>query len=132
MTGDLSRAFDEAGLPSGERLRFFDLCEARSREELHADVARIEAHLGALRSAAAHDPTVDLSTAEQIATALARLIRSDWRFEERRLLAGAVSYFVLRDDSSDDLDDLRGIDDDARVVRAVCRALGRDDLAQQI
>lgn len=132
MAGDLSQAFDEAGLPDGERLRFLELCEARSGEELRAEAARVDAHLGALRDAAAHDPTVDLSTAERIATALAQLTRAEWRFEERRLLAGAIAYFVLRDDSSDDLDDLRGIDDDARVVRAVCRALGREDLARQI
>jgi hypothetical protein len=51
-------------------------------------------------------------------------------FYERRLLAGAVDYFALREDGADDVDHLRGFDDDARVVGAVCRALGREELVR--
>ena len=132
MSDDLHRAFDEAGLPLAERLRFFELCEPRSGEELAADLARVEAHLGALRRAAEADPTVDLESAARIAAALGELLAERHGFEERRLIVGAIAYFVSRRDIADDLDDLGGIDDDARVVRAVCRALGREDLARRI
>ena len=43
---------------------------------------------------------------------------------------GAVEYFVLDGDSSDDVGDLFGLDDDARIVGAVCRLLDRHDPAE--
>jgi hypothetical protein len=132
MADDLHRAFDDAGLPIAERLRFFELCEPRSQEELAADLGRAGAYVDALRRAAEGDPTVDIESAVRIAATLAELLAEQHGFEERRLLAGAISYFVSRRDVADDLDDLGGIDDDARVVRAVCRALGREDLARRI
>jgi hypothetical protein len=132
MLDELHRAFTEAGLLSRERLRFFELCRPCSNAELRGEVARVEEHLGRVRAAARADPTIDAAGAARIAGALKELLTEDWEYEERRLLAGAVAYFVLRDDASDDLDHLSGIDDDARVVRTVSRALGRADLARRI
>jgi hypothetical protein len=129
---DLSRAIAEAGLPPDERLRFLELCSSRSAAELEADAARIEGYLHRLARAAADDPTVDVERAASIAAALLGLVADASRFDfyERRLLAGAVDYFVLREDGSDDVAHLRGFDDDARVVGAVCRALGREELTR--
>ena len=52
-----------------------------------------------------------------------------WSFLERRVLAGAVEYFVQADDDDRDFASDHGLEDDARVVAAVCEALGRPDLA---
>jgi hypothetical protein len=52
-----------------------------------------------------------------------------WSFVERRVLAGAVEYFVQTEDDDGDFASDHGLEDDARVVVAVCEALGRPDLA---
>lgn len=132
MYEDLSRAIGEADLPPDERLRFLELCSSRSAADLVADAARIEGYLYRLGRAAADDPTIDHERAAAIAAALLVLVAdaAGFGFYERRLLAGAVDYFVLREDGSDDVVHLRGLDDDARVVRAVCRALGREELVR--
>jgi hypothetical protein len=127
---ELGRAIAEAGLQADERLRFLELCASRSADDLQADAVRIEGYLYRLGRAAADDPTIDVESASAIATALLALVADAARFGfyERRLLAGAVDYFVLSRDGADDVAELRGFDDDARVVGAVCRALGRGEL----
>lgn len=132
MYDDLSRAIAEADLPPDERLRFLELCTSRAVADLRADAVRIEGYLYRLGRSAADDPTIDVERASAVAAALLALVGDADRFDfyERRLLAGAVDYFVLEQDGSNDVAHLRGLDDDARVVRAVCRALGREELVR--
>lgn len=130
MDVDLIRRAAEA-LSDSDRSRFLDLCEARDPNQLRADAARISDHLDTITIHAGDDPLVDLELGRRIAASLLELIRDvdDLSFEQRRLLAGAVEYFIQPGDTADDYHALLGLEDDARIVRAVCNALGRDDLA---
>lgn len=47
---------------------------------------------------------------------------------QRSMVIAAVEYFLLPRDGDDDLASADGLDDDAEVVSAVARRLGRDDL----
>ena len=75
---------------------------------------------------------MDLSLAQSIAAALLELIVAADRltFEQRRLVAGAIEYFVETGDAADDFRGLSGLEDDARITRAVCAAVGRPELAR--
>lgn len=48
--------------------------------------------------------------------------------EHRRLIQAAVRYFVLEEDADGDFSSPSGFDDDAAVMNAVARHLGREDL----
>jgi hypothetical protein len=47
--------------------------------------------------------------------------------ERRRLIQASVRYFLLEEDSDNDLDSVLGFDDDAEVTNAVLRHLGEGD-----
>ena len=127
---DLAAAFAEGVLGAEERLTFVARCRPAKADELAAQIDRVDTHLHLMRGAAESDPTVDVAGAEWIAAALTEMLSTapDLSFEERRLLMGAVEYFVLSRDRAHDHDGPAGLEDDNRVVRAVCRALGREDL----
>ena len=127
---DVVRAVAESALSVDERLGFLELCEPRSAEELLADRDRVEAHRRSIESAAQSGAAIEGELADRIARALGSLLAdaAGWSFVERRVLAGAVEYFLRTDDSDSDLRSDQGLEDDARVVAAVCDALGRNDL----
>ncbi|MDJ0960761.1 MAG: hypothetical protein QNJ88_08885 [Acidimicrobiia bacterium] len=131
METELLRTTAEA-LSEEDRDRFLALCEARDVATLRRDADRIAAHLNTITLFAAEDPLVDLTLAQRIAAALLELIVAADRltFEQRRLLAGAIEYFVETGDAADDYRGLSGLEDDARIVRAVCAAVARPDLAR--
>jgi len=131
VTHDPARAVAESVLPEDERLRFLELCRARPAEQLRADAARVEAHLRVIELGARTSPVLNLELAQSIAGALISLIANadHYTFQERRLLSGAIEYFVAKGDLTDDYAEPSGLDDDARVTRAVCRFLDRADLA---
>lgn len=132
MTHDPAQAVAESVLPDDERLRFLELCRARPAEQLRADAARVEAHLRVIELGARTSPILNLELAQSIAGALITLIANADRytFQERRLLSGAIEYFVAKGDLTDDYAEPSGLDDDARVTRAVCRFLNRAELAE--
>lgn len=132
MTHDPAQAVAESVLPEDERLRFLELCRARPAEQLRADAARVEAHLRIIELGARTSPILNLELAQSIAGALITLIANTDRytFQERRLLSGAIEYFVAKGDLTDDYAEPSGLDDDARVTRAVCRFLNRAELAE--
>ena len=72
--------------------------------------------------------------AQPIAEALVDLLGSaeERTFVERRVLAGAVEYFLRTDDTNADFGSDHGLEDDARVVIAVSDALGRSDLVSRL
>ena len=128
---DVVRAVAESALSVDERLGFLELCEARSVEELLADRARVEAHRRVIETAVENGTALNRDLADRLAEVLVVLLghADRWSFLERRVLAGAVEYFVQTDDDDRDFASDHGLEDDARVVAAVCEALGRPDLA---
>ena len=131
---DLASAVAESALSPLERVRFLNLCEARSVDLLAADVDRVEAHVSLLRAAQSVNDMVDVDLGERIGHNLVELLRmaDSLAYEERRLLAGAVEYFVLTGDSDNDMASPIGLVDDARVTNATAVALGREDLLIRI
>lgn len=127
---DLATAVAESSLSPLERVRFLNLCEARSVEMLAEDVDRVEGHLSLLQAAFAVNNLVDVDLAEAISETLLALLADRGRlsFEERRLLAGAIEYFVMTGDTDNDLASPVGLVDDAKVTNATAEALGRHDL----
>lgn len=131
---DIVRAVAESALSVEERLGFLDLCEARSAADLLADRDRVQAHLGVIEKAVESGTALEVELAQPVASALIELLSSadDRTFVERRVLAGAVEYFLRTDDTDSDFASMHGLQDDARVVIAVSDALGRNDLATDL
>lgn len=113
---------------------FLELCEARSAEELLADRDRVRAYLRVIGNGIEDGNALDGALAGPVAATLITLLdhAKEWAFFERRVLAGAVEYFVRSDDPDADFASTHGLHDDARVVMAVADALGRQDLVEQL
>ncbi len=97
---------------------------------LAADRDRVEGHLSLLQAAHTVNELVDVELAGAVAETLLVLLDApeELAYEERRLLAGAVEYFVLTGDNDNDMASPVGLVDDARVTNATAEALGRPDL----
>ena len=128
---DVVRAVAESALSVEERLGFLELCEGREAEELLADRDRVRAHQRTIETAAESGTMLENELAGAIGTALIALLddADRYSFLERRVLAGAVEYFIQTDDVDEDYGSSHGLADDARVVAAVCEALGKPDQA---
>ena len=131
---DIVRAVAESALSDEERLGFLDLCEGRGAAELLADRDRVKAHLRVIETAVENGSALEGELAAPISATLVALLDDahKWSFVQRRVLAGAVEYFLQTDDADADFGSDHGLKDDARVVAAVCEALGRSDLAQAV
>ena len=129
---DVIKAVAESALSVEERLGFLELCEARSVEDLMADRDRVRAHQRVIETAVESGAALETELADKIADVLVALLdeADRWSFVQRRVLAGAVEYFVHTDDSDSDFASDHGLADDARVAVAVCEALGRHELAR--
>jgi len=127
---DLAAAVAESTLLPMERVRFLNLCEGRSAKLLAEDRDRVAGHVSLMEAASALSSVVDLSMARAIGEALDEMLAAadQMNYEERRLLAGAVEYFVLTGDSDDDMASPVGLVDDARVTNATAAALGKPEL----
>ena len=127
---DLAAAVAESTLSPLERVRFLNLCEPRSAEMLAEDRDRVAGHVSLMEAANALSPTIDIELARVIGASLQAMLAEPEKlaYEERRLLAGAVEYFVLTGDSDDDMASPVGLVDDAHVTNATARALNREDL----
>ncbi len=131
---DIVRAVAESALSVEERLGFLDLCEARSVDDLLADRDRVRSYLRVIEKAVESGSALEIELAQPVADALIDLLGSaeERSFIERRVLAGAVEYFLRNDDTDADFASLHGLEDDARVVIAVSDALGRIDLVSEL
>jgi uncharacterized membrane protein YkvA (DUF1232 family) len=131
---DVVRAVAESALSVEERLGFLDLCEGRGPQQLLDDRDRVRSHLRVIENAVENGVALSDHRAEEIAAALIALLddAEQYSFVQRRVLAGAVEYFVQVADADGDFVSNHGLDDDARVVVAVCEALGRPDLAARL
>jgi uncharacterized membrane protein YkvA (DUF1232 family) len=94
----------------------------------------VRSHLRVIENAVENGVALADHRAEEIAAALIALLddAEQYSFVQRRVLAGAVEYFVQVADADGDFVSSHGLDDDARVVVAVCEALGRPDLAARL
>lgn len=115
-------------LPAGEFGRFRDVAAEASYGKGIEE--RVDEHLNRLEAAADEDEFVDIDLARRVAQCLHRLIGqvASGDPDEQALVAGAVDYFALTGDADDDVASPIGIEDDARVVNAVARVLGSEDL----
>lgn len=94
------------------------------RAEVRAHAERIRLAMGANALA---DPAVAFALASE-ARALIDEAERRQDGETHRLVQAAVMYFVLDEDAEHDLYAAGGLDDDAAVLNAVARSLGREDL----
>jgi hypothetical protein len=131
---DIARAVAESALSVEERLGFLDLCEARSVAELLADRQRVRSYQRVIEHGVESGSALEEELAQPIADTLVALLETaaDRSFVERRVLAGAVEYFLRTDDTDGDFGSDHGLTDDARVVLAVSDALGRQDLVDNL
>ena len=131
---DIARAVAESALSVEERLGFLDLCEARSVEELLADRDRVSSRLRTIEKGVEDGSLARGELAGPIARSLIDLLdeAAERSFVERRVLAGAVEYFLRTDDTEGDYTSNHGFEDDARVVIAVSDALGRNDISTNL
>jgi len=97
---------------------------------LSEDRDRVAGHVSLMEAASSVSPNIDTELARDIGRALQAMLAEpdQLAYEERRLLAGAVEYFVLTGDSDDDMESPVGLVDDARVTNATARALNREEL----
>lgn len=82
---------------------------------------QVDRHLAELEEAHRRNEFLDVETARELARMSERLLALHAVASEtdRRLIQAAVLYFVLDQDASRDSGSLLGLDDDARVLRAV-------------
>lgn len=93
--------------------------------------AEVDRHLDETRAAAARREFVDLALAERVATNLRALLDGldhDTPDGHRRAVYAAARYFVQMEDGEHDLESEIGFHDDAEVLNAVARLVGRTDL----
>ncbi len=111
-----------------ERARFRALCLETSSAEFAELAGVVRLHRDRVLDLADH--RTDTDTARRIAASLERLLTDGSGFapDERRLIRGAVEYFLLNEDADGDLEEILGFDDDARIVNSVLEHIGRPDL----
>jgi uncharacterized membrane protein YkvA (DUF1232 family) len=97
-------------------------------EQLQAEIG---GHLDKVRSALSHNEFLDLGLAKRIASTL-NIVLSAYRElssdHARALVIGAARFFLDADDVWPDLESPVGFDDDAEVLNAVLKDIGREDL----
>jgi len=95
----------------------------------------IESYRKVIRDAARKNGRANIKIGDQIAHALQTLlarVNETTGDDNQSVLQAAVRYFVIQNDSTGhDLESEDGLYDDARVVNAVMRYFGRDDLMIQ-
>ena len=118
------------GIPAAAESTFERLLGAAAREP---EVLRrsVDRYLEAIIEAAQTRPHLDTELAAAIAKSCHGLIHelTHASVENQRRIVAAVEYFLLPRDGEDDLAYEDGLDDDAMVVTAVAKALGRPELS---
>lgn len=114
-----------------EQDRFRALCTTTELADLPGLRLRVITYLATVENVSPSRPgLVDVDTARRVAGVLSAILDdpNELSAEGRALVRGAVEYFVLDEDDLNDLTDLIGFDDDARVLNSVVRAINRNDL----
>lgn len=101
------------------------------RAEIPSLKTRIDAHLERVRGALTRNEFVNLPLAQRVADVLKQIL-SDYPDllgdHSRAWVIGATRVFLETHDVLDDLASPIGFDDDARILNAVLRDIGREDL----
>lgn len=108
---------------------FRQLCREIAVEQVDEVRSEVERCLGLLRERAPERPNLNLPLAEEIAARCFMLLDrfGDCDLEKRKLIMGAVSYFVVDGDGAEDDSFATGFDDDARVINYVLQQVGIED-----
>lgn len=108
---------------------FRSLCRDIGVEQVDEVRGEVERCLVALRERAPERPNLNLPLAEEIAARCFLLLDHFERCdaEKRRLIMGAISYFVVDGDGAEDDSFATGFDDDAKVVNYVLQQVGIED-----
>jgi len=105
---------------------FRGLCREIPLEQIDEVRREVEQALAEMKGRAAERPNLNLLLAEEI-TARCFLLLDHYSAaepEHRRLIIGAISYFVIDDDGAEDEGFATGFDDDAKVINHVLEELG--------
>ncbi len=117
------------GIPPAATSTFERLLGASARD---SEVLRrsVDSYLEAILEAAQTRTHLDTDLARKLARSCHGLIDQleGASAQDRRYIVAAVEYFLLPRDGEDDLAYADGLDDDALVVTAVARAVGRPEL----
>lgn len=108
---------------------FRQLCREIPADQIDAVRAEVERCIGSLRERAPERPNLNLPVAEEIAARCFILLDhfTQSTAEQRRLIVGAVSYFVVDCDGAEDDSFATGFDDDAKVINHVLQQVGIED-----
>ena len=121
------------GIPTAAMSTFERLLKTNERES-EALRRSVDRYLESIEEAAESREHLDTELARSIAKSCHGLIDAlpgSSALARRRIVA-AVEYFLLPRDGDDDLAYRDGLDDDALVVTAVARSLGREDLSIEL
>ncbi|MCA9513865.1 MAG: hypothetical protein KC635_02880 [Myxococcales bacterium] len=92
----------------------------------------VESYRRVIHEARKKNPRTNVVMGDMIANSLVALLKKvtpKTGEQNLRIIQAAVRYFVIQNDGvTHDLETEAGFDDDARVVNAVLRFFGRDDL----
>ena len=121
-------AIDVAGIPHKARPLWDKLMaeEVIPVHQLFSEVTEYRKAIEAARRMEHVDDTLADALAD-VSLQLLQTIGPNTTEETRRVIQGAVRYFVLEDDIDGDLDSVLGFDDDAEVMNAALDHLGRSE-----
>lgn len=113
---------------------FEELCEDASVADINRLRRRVRSHVSTIDEAALTKPDLPVALADALAEKLNGLadLAPELDAEGRRLVRGAMMYFVLTTDDEDDLGGPNGLDDDVYVLNRVCDDLGRFELKLEL
>jgi hypothetical protein len=116
-----------SGLSSSGR-RHCEQLLAAPLEPIELLRTRVEAHRARIESVGQSSQLFDLPLARRIAGVLGELLSEPLDPERHRAVQLAVRYFEKDADADPDFESVLGFEDDALVVNAVVRFVGRDEL----
>jgi len=110
------------------------MCVELSLSEASALSEEVQNHLEQFRLALQVNEFLDIELAEQVAEALATLLRGYAGFtsEQRSLVVGAARYFIASQDAEGDFTSILGCEDDAQVLNYVLSLIGRESLKVEV
>ena len=113
---------------------FEGLCTNASVDEINRLRRRVKTHVSTIAEAALTRTDLPVGIAEGLAERLQQLadLAGTLDAEGRKLVRGAMMYFVLTTDDENDLGGPNGLDDDVEVLNRVCDVLDRPDLKLSI
>lgn len=106
------------------------LCKPASPGDLQLLKRRLATHVDLVAETALVEPALAVDLASRIAEGLATLASNGQAMspEQRSWVRGAMEYFLLTSDTSNDVGGPDGLDDDRLVFNELCGRLGRPEL----